>query len=237
MSDLSRRNFLFSSSAAMAGSFIAPGLAQADNPRFFDDSGLNTGKPKVLHYKSIPGFLSAEQISPHYNAHYAGALRGYRALDARLESSVIDGPAMEAVEHGATQRAIVSKSNSVVLHELYFDGMGGVPGRMDPGLSSAIKKRFGSVDKWAEDFKASAKSASGWAMLTYHPINRKLYNVVSDKHSIGVLWMASPLVVIDVYEHAFYVDYKNNKAAYIEKFVKHINWQEVSLRYKAQNIT
>jgi Fe-Mn family superoxide dismutase len=96
----------------------------------------------------------------------------------------------------------------------------------------AIETRFGSLDYWAADFQASAKAAAGWAMLAFHPINGNLYNVISDEHATGVLWMATPLVVIDVYEHAFYVDYKNHKTEYINKFMDHIDWHEVNRRYK-----
>jgi Fe-Mn family superoxide dismutase len=64
-------------------------------------------------------------------------------------------------------------------------------------------------------------------------VNRKLYNVVSDEHAMGVLWMAVPLVVIDTYEHAFYVDYQNRKTDYVEKFASFIDWNEVGLRHRA----
>jgi Fe-Mn family superoxide dismutase len=80
---------------------------------------------------------------------------------------------------------------------------------------------------------ASAKSAAGWALLVQHPVNGRLYNVVSDEHAQGPLWLAMPLVVIDVYEHAFYIDYQNRKAEYIEKFLNFIDWQEANRRYRA----
>lgn len=83
------------------------------------------------------------------------------------------------------------------------------------------------------DFIASAKEAAGWAMLVKHPVNGKLYNVISDEHAMGVLWMAVPIVVIDTYEHAFYVDYQNRKAEYVEKFMSHIDWDEAELRFNA----
>jgi Fe-Mn family superoxide dismutase len=88
------------------------------------------------------------------------------------------------------------------------------------------------VDKWAADFVASAKAAAGWAMLIVHPVNGRLYNVVSDEHAQGPLWLSVPLVVIDVYEHAFYVDYLNKKAVYVEKFLKFIDWAEADRRSK-----
>ncbi|HCL29798.1 MAG TPA: hypothetical protein DIC52_15335 [Candidatus Latescibacteria bacterium] len=94
-----------------------------------------------------------------------------------------------------------------------------------------MERRFGSLDKWAGDFIASGKSAAGWAMLVKHPLNGKLYNVVSDEHAMGVVWMATPLVVIDTYEHAFYIDYQNRKSEYVEKFIDHIDWHEVNSRF------
>ncbi|RLA12786.1 MAG: hypothetical protein DRQ52_07370 [Gammaproteobacteria bacterium] len=186
-----------------------------------------------MGYQSIPGFLSEAQVTPHYKAHYGGALRGYLAADLKLQSDIIEGVELDASAYGALQRARINKANSVVLHELYFDGMSAKPGNPDEEIQTAINGRFGSIEKWAGDFQASAGAATGWATLAFDQLNGKLYNVVSDKHATGVLWMATPLVVIDVYEHAFYVDYTNNKSAYIEKFMEHIDWQVVNSRFKA----
>lgn len=236
MTQLNRRNFVFLSSGAAIGNMVVPGLASAAEDEHhhgldFSHSGLVTGKPKPLKHKSIPGFLSAEQIAPHHTAHYGGALRGYSAADAKVEASIKSGQSLGDA-YGALKRAINSKGNSVVLHEMYFDGL--APKAPDPAANvrSAIEKRFGSLDKWAADFIASAKTAAGWAMLVKHPVNGKLYNVVSDEHSMGVIWMAIPLVVIDTYEHAFYIDYQNRKADYIEKFIGHIDWTAVNARFR-----
>jgi Fe-Mn family superoxide dismutase len=92
-----------------------------------------------------------------------------------------------------------------------------------------LRNGFGSVEKWANDFQASAKAAAGWAMLVLHPVNGNLYNVVSDEHAQGPLWMAVPLVV---YEHVFYFDYHSRKTEYVEKFMAHIDWDEVDARYR-----
>lgn len=233
MGNFSRRNFLFASSGAAAGSLLVPGLSEAaEHDDNFSKSGLVTGESKPLRHKSIPGFLSAEQIAPHHTAHYGGALKGYSAADAKLEESVKNGTNIDAAAYGAIHQARQSKGNSVILHELYFDGL--VPKAPDPkaDVRAAIEKRFGSVEKWADDFQTSAKSAAGWAMLVLHPVNGKLYNVISDEHAQGPLWMAVPLVVIDVYEHAFYIDYHNRKSEYVERFVNHIDWAEVNARYR-----
>ena len=233
MTAFSRRNFLFVSSGAAAGSLLVPGVADAEeHDDQFAQSGLVTGKPKPLRHTAIPGFLSAEQISPHHTAHYGGALKGYSALDEKLQAGIQQGDKIDPNAYGAMQRGRASKGNSVILHELYFDGL--IPDRLDPkaDVRSAIEKRFGSLEKWADDFQNSAKAAAGWAMLVMHPVNGKLYNVVSDEHAQGLLWMAVPLVVIDTYEHAFYIDYHNRKAEYVERFMDHIDWDEVNGRFR-----
>jgi Fe-Mn family superoxide dismutase len=232
MTTLSRRSFLFASSGAAAGTFVSTGLVAAGS-NSAAESGLVTGLPRPMRYQSIPGFLSAGQINPHYRAHYGGALRGYNAADAELEPSLIDGTSIRAEAYGAMQRSRSSKGNSVLLHELYFDGMTANSTGPAAKLKAAIKQRFGSLDKWSADFQTCAKSAAGWALLIRHQVNGKLYNVICDEHASGPLWMASPLVVIDVYEHAFYVDYLNQKAQYIEKFMHHIDWDEASRRHGA----
>ncbi len=238
MTSFDRRKFVFFSSGAALGNLIVPGEAEAahhDQPGGLDfsHSGLVTGELKPLKHKSIPGFMSAEQIAPHHTAHYGGALRGYKMADAKIEESIESGEALSGPEFGALKRMVSSRGNSVVLHEMYFDGL--VEKAPDPAedVRTAITKRFGSLEKWAADFASSAKGAAGWTMLVQHPVNGKLYNVVSDEHAQGPLWMAIPLVVIDVYEHAFYIDYHNRKAEYVDKFLDHIDWNAVNARFQS----
>jgi len=238
MNVIDRRSFVFLSSGAALGNMVVSGLATAaeeghDSGLDFSQSGLATGKPKPLKHKSIPGFLSAQQMAPHHTAHYGGALKGYSAADAKLETSLQAGQTIDPAAYGALKRAVNSKGNSVVLHEMYFDGLAPKSNGPAEGIRAALEKRFGSVEKWAGDFIASAKDAAGWAMLVRHPVNGKLYNVVSDEHAMGVLWMATPLVVIDTYEHAFYIDYQNRKAEYVEKFVGHVDWNAANERFVA----
>jgi Fe-Mn family superoxide dismutase len=216
MSELSKRHFLSMSATAIGAmlvSGIKPSRARATEPLSAPaESGLVSGRPKPLKYKSLPGFLSSDQIAPHFSAHYGGALKSYLQLDDQLEGLAKSPAADNAIGFGAMQRSRTAKGNSVLLHELYFDGM--TTQSMSPGanIRTAIEQRFGSMDNWAVDFLACAKAASGWAVLVRHPVNGKLYNLVSDAHDTGLLWMANPLVVLDVYEHAYYVDYKNGKS-------------------------
>ncbi len=232
MSTVNRRHFMFASSGAVAGAIVVPGLLEADEttPGQFAQSGWATGQPKPLKHKEIPGFLSAAQIAPHHTAHYGGALKAVLAADAKLEESTKSGTAVDPASFAHLKRTINSRGNSVILHEFYFDGLSPKAADPHPELRAAIEQRFGSMEKWSADFIASAKEAAGWTMLVKHPVNGKLYNVVSDEHAMGVLWMAAPLIVIDTYEHAFYIDYQNRKAEYIEKFMPHIDWEAANSR-------
>lgn len=236
MNPLNRRNFLFASSGAAAGTFAVPGLLEGaeSKPIDFSHSGLVTGQPKPLKHKEIPGFLSAQQIAPHHTAHYGGALKAVVAADTKLEESIKSGAAVDPAAFAHLKRLINSRGNSVVLHESYFDGLSLQAVDPHEQVRAAITQRFGSLEKWSTDFIASAKEAAGWAMLVKHPVNGKLYNIVSDEHAMGVLWMAVPIVVIDTYEHAFYVDYQNRKAEYVEKFMAHIDWNEANTRFQAR---
>jgi Fe-Mn family superoxide dismutase len=229
-----RRQFLFTSSGAAAGSFLAPGLAEAaEGERVdFTNSGLVTGTLKPLRHKEIPGFLSAQQIAPHHTAHYGGALNAFVSIEGKFEEHFQRGAAIDWAAFETLQRLKSSRGNSVVLHELYFDGLGLKATQPAEDVRKVIERRFGSLDKWLGDFVASAKVAAGWAMLVVHPVNGRLYNVVSDEHAQGPLWLAVPLVVIDVYEHAFYIDYQNRKAKYVEKFINFVDWAEVNGRYR-----
>jgi Fe-Mn family superoxide dismutase len=230
---MDRRNFLFASSGAAAGSLVVPGLVEAaDDEKPYAGSGLITGKPKALRHKEIPGFLSAEQIAPHHTAHYGGALKAFVGVEDKFEEQFTKGKPIDAAAFERMKQVQSSRGNSVILHELYFDGLAPKAVAPPEALRNAVAKRFGSLDKWAADFVASAKAAAGWAVLVIHPANGRLYNVVSDEHAQGPLWLAAPIVVIDTYEHAFYIDYKNNKAEYAEKFLKFIDWAEAEKRYR-----
>ena len=235
MSTTSRRNFLFASSGAFAGSLLVPGAdtAQESPDSLYAGSGLITGTPKLVRHREIPGFLSAAQVAPHHTAHYGGALKAFVGIEKQFEEQFAKTKVLDAAAFETLQRQKSSRGNSVILHELYFDGLALKANDPAPAIRSAIEKRFGSIEKWADDFLASAKAAAGWAMLVVHPVNGRLYNLISDEHAHGPLWMSVPLVVIDTYEHAFYIDYQNRKADYAQKFLQFIDWSEANRRFQS----
>jgi len=220
---LSRRLFCSAAAASAALPLLerrAPAMAASRAvpvlPR--ESSGLVTGKAVALPYTDLGKFLGEQQLRWHHDSHYAGALRGFVGLDEAVVGS-----------HGKR----VAKMNSVLLHELYFENMsaeGGAPGSV---TQNAVQARFGSIGKWRDDFLQAAKSARGWATLMRHPLNGKLYNVVSDSHNDGPPWLGAPLIVIDCYEHSYYLDYQNRKADYVDGFAAHIAWEVVERRLRA----
>jgi len=121
---MDRRTFLFTSTGAAIGSLLAPGLGAADEADARPlDSGLATGKPKPLRHTAVPGFLSAAQIAPHHSAHYGGALAAFVRVEEKLEKSHTEGQALDAAAFERMKQIQSSRGNSVVLHELYFDGL------------------------------------------------------------------------------------------------------------------
>jgi len=224
-----RREFMALSAAVP---FLGPelaGAAQDGNAA----SALVTGKPKPMKYEELKGFLSKDQLTPHHQAHYGGALKSLLQIETELEGADRSKANANYSPIRELKREEVHAMNSVVLHELYFDGM--APAGGDPGEAAqdVLKKRFSSIDKWLEDFKAAALSARGWAILALHPVSGKLCNFVSDVHDVGIPVLGIPLVVIDCSEHAFYVDYKNKKGDYVSSYPKFIDWAEVDRRIKA----
>lgn len=213
---LSRRSMLYRAAAA-AGAGLLPAHALARQDPTEPRSGLVTGKPRPLPHEELEGFLSAEQLRWHHESHYQGALRGFTSLDE------------DPTGHHGTR---IAKANSVVLHELYFDNMG--PEETTPGEASvkALASRFGSLERWMEDFRAAATASRGWAVLAYHPVNGKLYNVSTDSHDDGPPWFGIPLVVVDMYEHSYYLDFQNRAADYVDGFTDHIEWSEVERRLR-----
>jgi superoxide dismutase, Fe-Mn family len=222
-----RREFMALSAAVP---FLAPkvGVAQDGNAA----SALVTGKIKALKYEELKGFLSKDQLTPHHQAHYGGALKSLLQIEQEMEGADRAKASANYAPIRELKKEEVHAMNSVILHELYFDGMAGSADDPKEAAQDALKKRFGSIDKWVEDFKAAAVSARGWAILALHPVSGKLYNFVSDVHDVGIPVLGIPLVVIDCYEHAFYVDYKNKKGDYVAAYPKFIDWAEVDRRIK-----
>jgi len=221
-----RREFLALSAAAP---FVRPDFSVAQDA---GDSGLVTGKPMPLKYEEIKGFLSKDQLAPHHGARYSGAIKSLTQIESELEGADRSKSNANYSPIRELKREQIHAMNSILLHELYFSGLSAKGEKPGEAAREMIEKRFATVDKGIEDFKAAAIAARGWAILSYHPVNRTLYNIVTDVHDVGPLVSGIPLVVIDCYEHAFYVDYKNKKADYVGTYPQFIDWSAVDARFR-----
>ena len=124
-------------------------------------------------------------------------------------------------------------SNSMILHELYFDSLGG-GGQPERDLRGALARDFGSVEKWQIQFGAMGKAlggGSGWVLLTYSPRDKKLVNQWAADHTC-CLAGASPILALDMYEHSFHMDYGAKAAAYVDAFMNNVAWEKVSALYR-----
>lgn len=137
-------------------------------------------------------------------------------------------------EYAELKRRFGWEFNGMRLHELYFENMSKTNKKQkNPVLLKEIEEEFGSFEEWEKDFKAvGALRRIGWVVLFYDPIGEKLFNAWINEHDLGHLTGATPLLVLDVFEHAFMLDYGLNRKDYIDKFFDIINWQIVEKRFK-----
>lgn len=180
--------------------------------------------------------ISPETSDWHYNKHHAGYVAALNTIEKGLETadrSVANGNYSEI---GELKRRQTWNHAGALLHDIYWEVLGG-DGDPDKGpeIKAAIEKEFGSMEKWAEDFKATAFSAklSGWGVLAFDTLySGRLLNVLVDEHHYGAIWGAIPLIPCDVFEHAYYHKDGAGRAVYIDNFLKNINWERINDRFK-----
>ena len=113
-------------------------------------------------------------------------------------------------------------------HELYFAHLGGDGGDPHGAFRVLVERDFGSVDAWRADLRATGIAARGWAWTAYDWDERRLFNYLGDAQNTFPVWNATPLVALDVYEHAYFLDYQTDRASYIEAFFANLDWDVVN---------
>ena len=113
-------------------------------------------------------------------------------------------------------------------HEIYFAHLGGEGGDPSGAIDGLIKRDFGSVEKWRDDLRATGMAGRGWAWTAYDWDESRLFNYVGDAQNTYPIWNATPLVALDVYEHAYFLDYQTDRASYIEAFFNNLDWDVVN---------
>ena len=175
--------------------------------------------------------LSRKLIESHYENNYGGAVRRLNAIAEQL-ASLDYATAPANVVNGLKREELVAL-NSSLLHELYFASLGG-DGKTNETVAQLLARDFGSVDRWRSEFVAMANAlagGSGWVLLVYVPRDRRLINQYAADHTQAIAG-GIPILALDMYEHAFHIDFGANAKAYIEAFMRNISWKAVQLRYE-----
>ena len=195
-------------------------------------------RPLLLKPQWMNG-LSERLLMSHYVNNYGGALRRLNAIRARL--AALDWGRTPVFEINGIKREELIAAGSVILHEIYFDSLGGhgddpPTGLIEPptGLAQALERDFGSISAWTAEFTAMAKAlagGSGWAILAWSERLGRLVNHWAADHAHN-LPAAIPILAIDMYEHAYHLDFGAKAAAYVDQVMANLNWERIGARYR-----
>jgi Fe-Mn family superoxide dismutase len=171
--------------------------------------------------KDLPG-LTLKMLNEHFKL-YEGYVKKTNEIQAKLESA--DKSEANGVFSyiGELKRQETFAVNGMKLHEVYFGHLGG-DGQPKGELVKMIERDFGSLESWKLDMIATGLAARGWAVLAFDFKDNQLHNYGADAHNIGAVWGAIPLIVLDVYEHAYFMDYGINRKDYINSFFANLDW-------------
>ncbi|MCU0924538.1 MAG: rhodanese-like domain-containing protein [Hydrogenophaga sp.] len=176
--------------------------------------------------------LSVRLLESHHQNNYGGAVKRLNAIRAQLAgTSFSSTPGFEL--NGLKREELIA-ANSMWLHELYFASLGGDGQTMEPACQLALEASFGSVERWREEFTACAKAlggGSGWMLLVFQPGGGTLVNQWAADHT-HVLAGSMPILALDMYEHAYHLDFGAAAGAYVDAFMANIDWAGVHARYQ-----
>ena len=177
--------------------------------------------------------LSERLLASHYENNYGGAVRRLNAIEAELAK--LDWAAAPVFLVNGLKREALIAANSMILHEAYFEALGGDGGGPSGELAAALERDFGSVERWRREFVAMGKAMagrSGWALLAWSPRLGRLENQWAADHA-HTLADAQVVLALDMYEHAYHLDFGAKAAAYVDAFMRNIAWERVAQRYGA----
>lgn len=217
-----RRDFIRGVGAAAASTAMLAGtqaLARS-NQQTGGKAMAYQPKPMSFDPRSIAG-ISEKVLVSHYENNYVGAVKRLNAIGTQL-AELDFAKAPNFVINGLKREELIA-SNSMILHEIYFDGLGGAS---KPGgaLADAIARDFGSIERWRTEFAAMGKAeggGSGWVILAYSPRDKRLVNQWAADHTT-TLAGGRPILVLDMYEHAYHTDYGAAAAKYVDIYMEAI---------------
>jgi len=213
-------------------SLYAPSPARAAQGR---PGSERTGEcrlpPLPYAYDALEPYIDKETLGIHHDKHHAGYVKGFNAAMKKLEEARASGD-FGLIKHWSKEFAFHGSGH--VLHSLYWAGMSPKGGEPKGELLEGLKRDFGGLDPFRKQFSAATNSVegSGWGVLAYEPYMGHLVILQAEKHQDLTIWGVYPLLVCDVWEHAYYLKYRNRRAEYVENFFRIIHWPEVERRYQ-----
>jgi Fe-Mn family superoxide dismutase len=168
--------------------------------------------------------MSERMIISHYENNYGGAVKRLNLIEERL-AELDYANASGFLVNGLKREQLIAM-NSMILHEVFFDGLGDQSGP-DPVLSEVLTRDFGSYDRWRSEFIAMGKAlggGSGWVLLSWSPRDNKLVNQWASDHC-HTLAGGTPILALDMYEHSYHMDYGAKAATYVDTFMEAIRWK------------
>lgn len=190
----------------------------------------NYGEVKNLPFKELKG-ISRKTIDIHYGKLYQGYVKKWQEIQEKLKA--VDKLSANAVFSDFRELKLEETfaANAIILHEAYFDILGG-EGQPAGEIIEQIAKDFGSFEAWQEEFKALGLASRGWVILSFDFNEGRLRNYLADAHNLYGVWGTSPILVLDMYEHAYFIDFGSDKKSYIESFFQNLNWPAVDKKFQ-----
>ena len=231
---ISRREVIMGAGAAATVGVISRFLGSEAFAQPPKEAGVFMHKMPPLPYPedALEPVIDKQTVNIHYSKHFAAYVEGLNKTLEQLEKARAAGN-FDAIK--ALSRDLAFNGSGVVLHWIYFDTIGPKAGGEPAGpLAEAIKRDFGSFAAFWKQFAAASKAveASGWGILAWEPFSKRLVVMQSEKHQNLTSWGAMPLMVCDVWEHAYYLKYQNRRPEYVDNFAKIIDWKKVEERFK-----
>jgi Fe-Mn family superoxide dismutase len=190
-------------------------------------SGVHKAKAFDLK-KELKG-ISVKTNEAHYKL-YQGYVNKRNEIEEKVKSFDKSKGNATYSEIGEAKRQETFAANGMVLHDMWFNSLWG-DGNPKGEILRAIEKDFGSMETWQQDFKATAMSARGWAILALDPSDGRLHNFLIDLQNQGHVAGTIPILGLDVFEHAYFIDYATDRKTYVDNFFQNINWNYVNKRY------
>lgn len=198
--------------------------------------------PKPLKFTQDLVGISKKTLEIHHDKLYAGYVKKTDEIGEKLlalrKSGNYEGNATYSELRGLKTEETFA-TNGVYLHEWYFDVLGGDGDwKKAPELRKALEEKWGSMEEGLKYFSACGMAARGWSVLAWDTKRGKLMHYNADAHNQGGVWGCLPIVALDVYEHAYFIDYGSDRKKYIEDFWKNLNWTEAEALYlKAREVS